>query len=347
MENAGQALVSSQRIRAYKASLTRRRLLLAALLAVLLTAVAFWRVTQGAWSMPLSKVAALLSPFLSETECAEPEAIIVRAVRLPRFIAAVGAGGMLAMAGAVLQGLLANPLAEPYTLGIAAGAAFGGAVGFIFSSMLVAPLAFAGAVAALLIVSAIAGRGGGGTAYIVLAGIITNAILSAGVTFLKAIADDKLGAIVLWLMGSMSGATWRGAALVWAGAAVLMAPALVYGGYLDAISLGGGCGETLGVNEKKLRMALLYALSFGTAMTVSCFGIIGFVGLVVPHMLRLIIGPSHRALTAFSFLTGGLLLAVADGFAQSLGELPVGVLTAVIGGPFFCWMLVSRKRRPS
>ena len=180
-----------------------KRLRLAALLSLLLLIAALWRLGAGEWDIPAARVAALLNPFLDEASRASPEALVVRSVRLPRFLAAVGTGGLLAVAGAVLQGLLTNPLAEPYTLGIAAGAAFGGALGFFFGSFAVTPLAFAGALASLWLVSAIAARSGGGAAYIVLAGIITNAILSAGVTFLKAIADDRLSAIVLWLMGSL------------------------------------------------------------------------------------------------------------------------------------------------
>ena len=120
-------------------------------------------------------------------------------------------------------------------------------------------------------------------------------------------------------------------------------PAWLCGRQLDAVSLGEGQGEMLGIDERKLRRRLLCASSLGTAMTVSSFGIIGFVGLVAPHILRVLIGPSHRPLLFFSFLTGGLMTALADGAAQRLGELPVGVITALIGGPFFCWILVKRK----
>ena len=287
----------------------------------------------------------LLRPDLPEAERTLPEALIVRTVRLPRLLAAVGTGGLLAVSGAVLQGLLSNPLAEPYTLGIAAGAAFGGACGMMLNATWVTPLAFAGAVAALWIVALIAWRSGGGGAHLVLAGVIANAVLSAGVTFLKAIADDRLGAIVLWLMGSFSGAGPEGAAVVWAAAALVLIPAWALGPLLDAVSLGEGRGALLGVDEAKLRRLLLCAASLGTAAAVSRFGIVGFVGLVVPHLVRLTVGPAHRPLSLLSFLAGGTLLAAADGFAQRMGELPVGVLTALIGGPFFCWLLVRRGAR--
>ena len=214
----------------------------------------------------------------------------------------------------MLQGLLANPLAEPYTLGIASGAAFGGALGFFFGSFAVTPAAFAGALFALWLVGVIA------------------------------IADDKLGAIVLWLMGSLSGASPTSALMAWASAAFVFVPAFVYGRQLDAVSLGEGRGELLGVDERKLRRTLLFFASIATALAVSCFGIIGFVGLVVPHLLRTLIGPASRPLLVFSFLGGALLLSAADGLAQRMGELPVGVITALIGGPFFCWILAGRRR---
>lgn len=336
---------SAQDLLEFRKKSARRKARLALVLLSLLALTAFWRITQGEWDIPLSRVAELLSPFLPEQALASPEALVVRSVRVPRFISAVGAGGLLAVSGAVMQGLLTNPLAEPYTLGIAAGAAFGGALGFFIGSFAVAPAAFAGALCALWMVSAIAWRSGGGSAHLVLAGIITNAILSAGVTFLKAIADDRLGAIVLWLMGSLSGASPFSAALSLAAAAAVFVPAFVYGRQLDAVSLGGGRGELLGVDEKRLRRTLLCASSAGTALVVSSFGIIGFVGLVVPHLLRIMIGPSHRPLLFFSFLGGALLLSAADGAAQALGELPVGVITALIGGPFFCWILAGRRKR--
>lgn len=321
----------------------KRFALLSSVLIALWLAVALWRITQGEWSIPLSRVFELLSPLLPESLAKSPEALVVRSVRLPRFFAAAGSGGLLAASGVVLQGLLANPLAEPYTLGIASGAAFGGALGFFLGTAAVTPLAFAGALGALALAASIARRSGGGSAYLVLAGIITNAVLSAGVTFLKSIADDRLGAIVLWLMGSFSGASPRAAVLVWIGAAFAVIPAWLWGRRLDAVSLGEGQGELLGIDVRRLRIVLLCASSLGVALTVSHFGIIGFVGLVAPHMMRSMIGPAHRPLLIFSFLTGGLLLALADGAAQWMGELPVGAVTALLGGPFFCHILVRRR----
>ena len=335
---------SAEALSEHRRMLRRRRVRFAALLCAALFLTAVWRLGAGEWNIPASRVAALLNPFLDESLRALPEALVVRNIRLPRFLAAVGCGGLLAVAGAVLQGLLTNALAEPYTLGIAAGAAFGGALGFFIDSYAIVPMAFVGAMSSLWLVSLIALRGGGGASGIVLAGVIMNAILSAGVTFLKAIADDRLGAIVLWLMGSLSGASPAAAAVVWGASLVLLVPAFVCARRIDACSLSEGQGELLGIEEKKLRWLMLTASSLATAAVVSFFGIIGFVGLVIPHLIRSFIGPSTRPLIVFCFLAGGLLLALADGAAQAMGELPVGVITALIGGPFFCWILISRNR---
>ncbi|QTX32977.1 iron ABC transporter permease [Aminithiophilus ramosus] len=311
-------------------------------LTALLLLVSFFRITFGDWEIaPLRALSLLVGP----VEKGSPEGLVVRTLRLPRLLAAVGAGGTLSVSGVVLQGLLSNPLAEPYTLGIASGAAFGAAFAFSFGVPLTAT-SFIGAFGALCLSWFLARRAGGATtAYLVLAGIIVNAFLSAGVTLLKALADDRLAAIVLWLMGGFSGATMEGAMAVWLGGALVFIPAFIKGREMDALSLGEGRGALLGIEEGRLRLLLLASATLATALTVSRFGIIGFVGLVAPHLLRLLLGPEHRPLLLASFLGGGALLAASDGLAQKLGELPVGVITALLGGPVFCWILLRGSRR--
>lgn len=253
----------------------------------------------------------------------------------------MGTGGLLSVSGVILQGLLANPLAEPYTLGIASGAAFGASLGILAGTFTVMPCALAGSLVSLFVTGLTARNGG--RYNLILSGVISNAILSAGVTFLKAIAGDKLGAVVLWLMGSFSGAGWRDVWAVTLGVIVVSLPAYVFGNALDAMSLGEDRALTFGVNEKFVRTILLLTTSTGTALCVSSFGVIGFVGLVVPHISRAMVGASHRKVLTNAFLTGAALMCVADGAAQSFGEIPAGVITALAGGPFFCWIL-SRKK---
>jgi iron complex transport system permease protein len=314
-----------------------------AALLLVIVCVSLWRMLSGDVDIPPHRVISLLYPFLPLDSEASLDAIVVRSVRLPRLLSALGAGASLGVAGVVLQGLLLNPMAEPYTLGIASGAAFGGALVISSSVMAVVPAAFIGALAAMAAVYAIAERAGGGRVHIILAGVIVSAFLSAGVTFLKAVADERIGAIVLWLMGGFSGSSPLSAFAVWLAAAFSFFVSWLYGRHLDAVSLGEEAGASLGVDERNLRILLLSAVSMSSAVAVSFFGIIGFVGLVVPHVMRMLTGSTHRPLLCCSFLGGAALMAAADGAAQLCGELPVGVITAMIGAPFFCWLLARRR----
>ena len=251
----------------------------------------------------------------------------------------LGTGGLLSVSGLVFQGILANPLAEPYTLGVASGAAFGAALG-IMAGVFVMPCAFAGAVIALVLTWGISRNGG--SERIILAGVISNAVLSAGVTFLKAIAGDKLGAVVLWLMGSLSGAGGREALSVWMSALMVSACAYAFGPVLDAMSMGKDYASVLGVNEDRVRVMLMLIVSLGVSVCVSAFGVIGFVGLIVPHAARRLCGAVHRRSVIHAFLVGACVMGLADGVAQRMGELPVGVITALVGGVFFCRVLLRR-----
>jgi len=303
-------------------------------LLILLIFIFFIRITSGEWEIPFSEVIKFL--FRSDSS---PQSIIIRSVRLPRILSSILTGGLLSVAGVVLQALLANPLAEPYTLGIASGAAFGASIA-ITTGIIITPSAFLGALLALLITGLISR---GGNEKLILAGVISNSILSAGVTFIKATAGDKLGAVVLWLMGSISGAGFKDVYLIFAGVILIFIPALISAPALDAMSLGQDRAAVLGINENLTRMILLIFTSMSVGLAVSSFGIIGFVGLVVPHISRALTGASHRKLIFHAFLTGACVLSIADGAAQYLGELPVGVLTALTGGPFFCWILAKRR----
>jgi len=304
--------------------------------ATLLILISAWRISSGEWDMTFSEVIRFLL-----TESDSPASIVIRSVRLPRLICAIFAGGILSVSGVILQGLLSNPLAEPYTLGIASGAAFGAAIGILCGEFAVMPCAFAGSVCALLLTGAIARNGG--RERLILAGVISNALLSAGITFMKSIAGEKIGAVVLWLMGSFAGASWRDVWAVILGALVVSLPAYVMGNALDAMSLGGERASALGVNENLARVILLACSSVGVAFCVSSFGVIGFVGLIVPHISRGLVGAKHRNVIVHSFVIGAVIMTLADGLAQRLGEIPAGVITALTGGPFFCYVLARKK----
>lgn len=302
----------------------------------ILILVSIWRISSGEWDIKFSEVIRFLL-----TESDSPESIVIRSVRLPRLICAIFAGGILSVSGVILQGLLSNPLAEPYTLGIASGAAFGAAIGILCGEIAVMPCAFCGAVCALTLTGAIARNGG--RERLILAGVISNALLSAGVTFMKSIAGEKIGAVVLWLMGSFAGASWRDVWAIISGTLIVSLPAYVMGNALDVMSLGGERASVLGVNENFVRVILLVCSSVGVAFCVSSFGVIGFVGLIVPHISRVLVGANHRKVIVHSFVIGAVIMTLADGLAQRLGEIPAGVITALTGGPFFCYVLARKN----
>lgn len=309
-------------------------------LLLILSGAVLWRLLAGDMEIPARGT--LLYAVGLDGGLTTQQELAVGAVRLPRLLSSMGAGAALSVSGVVLQGILVNPLAEPYTLGIASGAALGASVGIMLGGSFISTAAFAGAVSALFLSLLLAWRSGGlSTLHMILSGIVIGAILSAGVTLMKALAGERVSSIVLWLMGSFSGATMEGAARIAAASLLLFAAALWWGGELDAISLGDSRAVYLGVDERRIKLVLLLLASLATAVTVALHGIIGFVGLVGPHLLRLVLGPSHRRLLIASCLMGAVLLTVADGLARSLGELPVGVITSLAGGPVFCWVLIK------
>ena len=289
----------------------------------------------------------LVAPRLSEVD-----RTILLQVRLSRVVLAALVGGGLSAAGVVFQGLLLNPLADPYTVGVSSGAALGastaillGLGGYTAWGLGLLPLAaFAGALLALGAVQLLASsRGLTGGSTLILAGIVVSTTLQAGISLLKSLNEESVSSIVFWIMGSFSGRGWGHvgfcAPYVLAGLGV----ALWFGRDLDLLALGDEGARQLGVHVTVVRRSLLVSASVLTGACVAVSGVIGFVGLVVPHLLRLTLGPSHRRLLLCSFLAGGTLLCLADALARTLlprgEELPVGVVTALLGGPFFCYLL--------
>ena len=282
-------------------------------------------------------------------------ATVVADVRLPRILAAVLVGGMLGVSGAVFQAILLNPLADSYTLGISTGAAFGASLVIvlqIFGLMLpvgvsVPVFAFAGGVATLAVVLYLAsGDRSLSSTSLILAGVIVSAILSAAIGFLKFLADEQVGIIIFWLMGSLAGATWPNIGLLAPVALFGTLVLLFHSRDLNIMATGDRAATSLGVQTVRLRTLLLATGTLLTSLAVSVSGIIGFVGLIVPHLLRHLVGPDNRLLIPLSFLTGGLLLLIADTITRAAlpAEVPIGVLTALLGGPFFCILFKRRQR---
>ena len=280
---------------------------------------------------------------------------VVWDIRLPRVLCGLFVGMGLAMAGAVFQSLLGNPLADPYTLGVSTGAAFGASLALLLNILFALalptiPFAFGFAFLTLLLVMLIARRGGGLTTNsLIISGIIIGAILSAGISFIKMTAGEEVGAIVFWIMGSLAARQWTHVLLV--APIVLAAGILAYAfaNDLNVMTLGDRGAQSLGVNTRRTRLLYLILGSCMTAACVSVSGVIGFVGLVVPHLLRMWLTADNRVLIPLSALLGGLLLMLADNATRLLvgSEIPVGVLTTLLGGPFFLFVFSKRMRKPS
>ena len=274
---------------------------------------------------------------------------VILDIRLPRILTAAIVGGGLAVCGGVFQGILLNPLADPYTLGISAGAAFGACCAFLFGFggvFSVTICAFLGGVGTLFLVIFLSfsdnrfARGGMSSNTLILSGIIVAAILSAGISFLKYLADEQVSVIIFWLMGSFASKTWGNVLCAGVSVALGFLVFMMYARDLNILSLGDKSAESLGVNPGSVTLILLVTASLVTAVCVSVSGIIGFVGLLVPHMVRMVTGPDNRQLIPLSLIAGGFLMVCADTVTRAVlpHDIPIGVLTALIGGPFFCWV---------
>ncbi|PJJ71712.1 iron complex transport system permease protein [Diaminobutyricimonas aerilata] len=275
---------------------------------------------------------------------------IVWELRLPRVLTAAAVGAGLAIAGAVMQALTRNQLADPYLLGLSSGASLGAVAVLLLGITVLLPVAaFAGAALALVATLALANTSGRlSPSRTVLAGVAVSALAGAVTSFVIfwTATGDSYREILGWLLGSLSGARWPAAAI--AGVAVLAVgvPLILAGRRLDAFAFGDVSAASLGVDVHRTRWVLLGATALLTGALVSVSGSIGFVGLVLPHAVRLAVGPGHRALLPLSALVGAVFLIWADTLARTVfdpRELPVGIVTALIGGPVFALLLARRR----
>lgn len=290
-----------------------------------------------------------------------PEAATLLLVRLPRALLAAIVGLALAAVGTTFQGLLRNPLADPFIMGVSGGAALGGTLAVVFLAGLplidgglavLAPASFAGAACATWLVYRL-GRVAGRleTTTVLLAGVVFNAFASAVIMFFKSTVEaTKAQEILFWLMGSLGYLDYRTLAIVALGVAVGLALLWARSPHLNALSLGEPGAAHLGVDVERTKREVFLAASLLTGLAVCVSGLIGFVGLIVPHVMRLVLGPDHRLLLPASALAGASFLVLADLGARMLycwlgSEPPVGVVTAFLGGPFFLFLLRSRHRR--
>jgi iron complex transport system permease protein len=270
---------------------------------------------------------------------------IVGSIRLPRVLAAFFVGASLAVAGAAMQALFRNPMADPYILGTSSGGALGASLAIIFLGGLFVPVfAWAGAVVAILIVWSIAGRKGViSVETLLLTGIAVSFFFSAIVSFLIAVAGENVHQILFWLMGGFWNASPSDAIL----SACILVPAglllFFMGRDLNALSLGEETAAHLGIDAARARWSVLGASTLLVAGAVSIAGSIGFVGLVTPHIVRMLLGPDNRVVIPACILAGGILLVISDTITRTFfSDLPVGIITAFIGAPFFIWLIHKR-----
>lgn len=276
-------------------------------------------------------------------------------IRFPRIALAILVGAALAVAGMLMQAIFGNPLAEPSVVGVSSGAALGGAATIVFGwaflgSWTIAVVAFATGLAATVLVYVMS-RSGGRTEVVtlVLTGIAVNAVTSAGLAFLVFFGDQQAREeIVFWQLGSLNGALWSDVLVVLPVMLVGVAVALVLARRLDLLTLGERAARHLGLNVEGLRIGVIVLVALLVAVAVAFTGIIAFVGLVIPHLMRMILGPAHLPLLIASTLGGALLLLTADLVARTAvpyADLPIGMLTSLVGGPFFFWLLRRTRAR--
>ncbi|MFJ6292994.1 FecCD family ABC transporter permease [Streptomyces griseoviridis] len=332
------------------------RLLTAGLLLALLALVPV-AASMGAYPVPVTDVLASVQHRigLGGTGLDRVAESVLWNVRFPRIVLALLVGASLGCAGALMQGVFGNPLAEPGVIGVSSGAAVGavGAIAFgltFLGNWTVTLFAFVSGLATALLVYTMS-RSGGRTEVVtlILTGIAVNAFGGALIGLFLFFADTAaVNQITFWQLGSLSAATWPKVLAVLPCAAVGLAVAPLYSRRLDLLALGERPARHLGVDVERLRIVLVLVIALLTAAAVSVSGIISFVGLVVPHLLRMAAGPGHRFLVPASALLGALVLLAADLTARTVAapaELPLGVLTALLGSPFFFWLLRRTRRR--
>lgn len=360
--------IEAPRVRAARASggvFTHRVGAYFATVAILLGVAFIAGIAIGSSPVPATTVARVLASHIlpqwwpglvDVSNIGEPEQVIVWLIRTPRVLVAALVGAALAVAGAQMQGLFRNPLASPDIIGSSAGGALGAvlalATGLAMRSLFYLPvMSFVGALVALFLVYAIATQHGRTpVATLLLTGVALNALIGAATSFLISlqwVRWEVAQEILFWLMGGLDSRTWKHVWLALPCVLVGLIVALVYSRELDVLLLGEETALAVGTNVEKVKRVILTSAALLTGAAVAVSGIIGFVGLVVPHIVRLIIGPKHRYLLPASALTGAAFLILTDILARTVRrpeEIRLGILTAALGAPFFLYLLLRHYR---
>ena len=316
----------------------------------------------GPISIPWHRAVALLFGQAGDDALVPRDALVILNVRLPRTLLGIAVGAALAVSGAVMQGLFRNPLADPGLIGVSSGAALAAAVVIVVGDRYLAtpttlgrvpfavlPIAaFCGALSFTLILYGIATRAGRtSVATMLLAGVALGALAASGIGLLVYVSDDRqLRDLTFWSLGSLSGATWVKTMTLGVAIALALAVMPFLARTLDALVLGEPEAYHLGIPVQRAKLSAIVFASVLVAAAVATCGVIAFVGIVVPHLLRLVAGPRHSFLLPASACLGGILLVAADTVARTVAapaELPIGILTAAIGAPFFLWLLLRGR----
>jgi iron complex transport system permease protein len=342
----------------YKTGRNSRVFSIGILVALLLVSIAL-ATSIGSVDVPLSTTISIVLdrlPFIEITPTwTDAIATIVMDIRLPRVIMAGLVGAALATAGATYQGLFRNPLADPYLIGVAQGASLGAIVGFLLPVSwnlaglgLVPLLAFVGALLATATVYLLARVGKTlPVTTLILAGVALGALLGSIVSYLIISSGEAMHGIIFWIMGSFSMSKWSEVSIALPYVAAGTAVIIIFARLLNVMQLDEEQAQQLGVNVERLKIILLAAATLITAASVAFVGTIGFVGIIIPHTVRLIWGADHRSLLPLSVLTGAFFMILADLVARTVlapTEIPIGVITAICGAPFFLYLLRRRKK---
>ena len=335
----------------------KKRILIVGLIAAVILAI-LWSLNVGPAKVNLSTVwKAILDLFRHDPELSNGERVIVMRVRIPRIAASMLVGVLLANSGLLMQGIFRNPLVSPYTLGVSNGAAFGASLAIVFSAgfssiaasnQLVSVFAFLFAALTMYLVQAIGKLAKDSTKSLLLAGIAVSYLFSSLVSFIKYVVDvEKLPELVFWQMGSVSDATWPQIGLMLIVAVVSLVVMNIYAWDLNVMSTGEESAISLGVNYKRLRIIAFIFSTLMTGVAVAFAGTIGFVGMVAPHVARMMVGNDYRYTIPVASICGMLLLLVADSLSRMLITtiaLPIGVITSIIGVPFFIWLIIYKRQ---
>jgi iron complex transport system permease protein len=327
------------------------------ILVVLIVAAANLGVTRidlGQTTAIILKRIPLVNQWVTLDPGSQTAQIIIWKLRLPRILLAGLLGAGLAVAGVAFQGIFKNPMAEPYVLGVSAGAALGAALAMVIGlegAWTVTIAAFGGGLGTVFLVYQLARSGGKvQDVTLLLAGIAVNFLLTAFLSLLMTFRREQIERIVMWTMGSVATANWRAVGLVFPVVALTLPGIAFYARDLNVLLTGDESARSMGVAVVKVKKILLVLGTLLVATLVAVSGLIGFVGLIVPHMVRLLLGPDHRVVIPFAALGGALLVIVCDTMARLLvppNEIPLGVITAILGVPFFLYLIVKTKKKGS